>query len=164
LSAYSQSKWKGEEAVRRLLPEAIIARVGVLYGWGRKDKDNFVTWLIKQLRKGNEVKIVTDQFCSPTYAGNAAEVMAALLRKNAAGTFHCAGGERISRFEFAKKIAFVFGLKEGLIKPSLSAELKQKAPRPRDSSLAVGKAERETGIKMLTAEQGLRKMKEEKEG
>jgi dTDP-4-dehydrorhamnose reductase len=80
------------------------------------------------------------------------------LKNDASGTFHTAGGERISRYGFARKIASFYGLDEGLIKPVTSEGLKQKARRPMDSSLDVSKVS--TYHRMLNAMEGLRKMEE----
>ncbi|MBN1678127.1 MAG: SDR family oxidoreductase, partial [Candidatus Thermoplasmatota archaeon] len=44
ISVYGQSKLSGEKAVLATLPEAVVARPAVLYGWNPlEDKDNFVT-------------------------------------------------------------------------------------------------------------------------
>lgn len=156
---YGLSKLFGEKAVIKECPDHAIARVSVLYGWNIQNRPNFVTWVIETLGKGEQINIVTDQYSSPTLAGNAAEALVRILEKDKAGIFHCAGGERINRFDFTKKIAQVFELDEALINPITSENLEQKARRPRDSSLNINKIERELEIRMLKVKEGLKIMR-----
>ena len=65
----------------------------------------------------------------------------------------------MSRYEFAMKIADVFGYSPGLVEPVLSTDFKQLAERPKNSCLDVNKAEKTLGIRFLTVEEGVRKMK-----
>lgn len=159
LGYYALSKLLGEKAVVEECSDHAIARVSVLYGWNIQKKTNFVTWVIDALRKGERINIVTDQYTSPTLVDNAAEALLGIMEGGKTGLFHCAGSERINRFDLTKKIANVFELNETLINPITSAELKQQAKRPVDSSLNINKIERELGIRMLTVEDGLKIMR-----
>jgi len=114
----------------------LIARTSVLYGWNPV-RLNFVTWAISELRRGNRINIVTDQFTSATLADNLSTMLLAL--RDEAGIFHTAGAERISRYDLALKIARTFDLDESLINPITSEQLQWKARRPKDSSLDIGK-------------------------
>lgn len=155
---YGATKFEGEKVIENLNVDHIIARVSVLYGWNIQNSLNFVTWIINALKQGRQINIVTDQYVSPTLADNAAEAIIKLIKKNVEGIFHTAGSERINRYDFALKIADVFNLDNGLINPIMSEELKQKAKRPKDSSLDVGKVEK-IGIKLFSVEEGLTQMK-----
>lgn len=157
LSYYAISKLKGEEFVIDSYLNYAIARVSVLYGW--HTNFNFVMWVIDELKKGNEINIVTDEYNSPTYADNAAEAILKLFSENKEGIYHIAGDERISRFDFAKNIAQVFELDETLINPIKSSVLVRKAKRPMDSSLSVEKAKKDLNMKLLNTREGLKEMK-----
>lgn len=157
ISYYGLSKLKGEEFVENSNINSAIARVSVLYGW--HGNFNFVMWVINELKIGNEINIVTDEFNSPTYAENAAKSILKIYSKNKEGIYHIAGDERISRFEFAKNIAQVFELDEKLINPIKSDNLIRKARRPLDSSLSVEKAKNDLDIKLLNTTEGLKEMK-----
>lgn len=154
VSVYAYSKLMGEYRVNELQGSA-IARTSVVYGNARQ---NFVTWVRDSLAKCQAIKVVTDQYNSPTLSYDCAMAIAALIKNNSEGIYHTAGGERISRFDFAVKIARFYGLDEGLIQPVTSDTLKQKAKRPADSSLDVGKIGRYH--KMLNIMDGLKKMEE----
>jgi dTDP-4-dehydrorhamnose reductase len=157
LSYYAKSKLKGEEYIQNSDLDYAIARVSVLYGW--HTNFNFVTWVINELKAGNEINIVTDEYNSPTLADNAAEAILNIYSKDKGGIYHIAGDERINRFDFAKNIASVFELDETLINPILSEELTRSAPRPMDSSLSVEKARNNLDIKLLNTKDGLKEMK-----
>lgn len=158
---YGVTKLEGERYVTEACEDYVIARTSVLYGW-HPWKPNFVKWMIESLREAKQISVVNDHYNSPTFAGNLAEVMLEIVDRDLKGLYHTAGRERISRFEFALKIAEIFDLDSSLIKPVKMSELKVwVARRPRDSSLCVDKIKKEVKTKLLNVKEGLRKMEEE---
>ena len=120
-----------------------IARPCVIYGAKpASEKINFALWLINKLKNGEEVKIVTDQFITPTLNTNLARMLLEISKRRLKGIFHTAGATRVSRYEFALQIANKFGLDKDLILPSRMEEMKWLAKRPKDSSLDTSKASR----------------------
>jgi len=118
-----------------------IARTCVIYGSKpASGKVNFALWLIKNLEEGKEVKVVTDQFITPTLNTNLAKMLLEIAERKLSGIFHLAGATRVSRYDFAVEIAKVFDLDENLIRKAKMEEMKWVAKRPRDSSLDVSKA------------------------
>ena len=118
-----------------------IARTCVIYGAKpASGKVNFVLWLIDKLRNGEKVRIITDQYITPTLNTNLARMMLEIAEKELKGVFHLAGATRVSRFEFAEAVADVFDLDKTLIMPSKMDELNWIAKRPKDSSLDTSKA------------------------
>ena len=118
-----------------------IARTCVIYGAKpASGKVNFVLWLIDKLRNGEKVRIITDQYITPTLNTNLARMMLEIAEKELKGVFHLAGATRVSRFEFAEAVADVFDLDKTLITPSKMDELNWIAKRPKDSSLDTSKA------------------------
>lgn len=137
---YGATKLGGENLAKDL-KDCIIVRPSVLYGWNPM-KLNFVTWVIQELKRGNAINVVNDQFNSPTLADNLVELILELIEKEENGIFHASGSERISRLDFAIRIAEIFGLNKDLIKPITSDQLNWTAKRPMDSSLDVSKISR----------------------
>ncbi|MEM4156334.1 MAG: sugar nucleotide-binding protein [Archaeoglobaceae archaeon] len=103
-------------------------------------KTNFALWLIKNLEEGKEVKVVVDQFITPTLNTNLANMLLEIAERKLSGIFHLAGAKRVSRYDFAVEIAKAFDLDEDLIRKAKMEEMKWIAKRPRDSSLDVSKA------------------------
>lgn len=154
LNFYGQTKLIGEWLVSQLEKHTIL-RPSVIYGAGRQ---NFVTWVIDSLKNGRAISVVTDQYNSPTLNIDIAHAVKTLAEKGMYGVYHCAGDERINRYDLAIKIADAFQLDPSLIRSACTADLKQCARRPKDSSLSMEKI-KGAGIKMSNIETGLKKMK-----
>ena len=101
-SVYGKTKLLGEEAVMEATKgNAIILRTSSLFG---VKGPNFVATMMKLFREGQNVRVVDDQWMSPTWAGWLAEVILDLSRIKTDGVFNasCEGG--ITWYEFAKEI------------------------------------------------------------
>lgn len=159
ISYYGYTKLKAEDFVKKHSQEWCIARASAIYGWGQTQKLNFATWLIHNLNQGKEVKILTDQYVSPTLNTNLAEMLLEIAERRITGILHTAGATRANRHEFAKKLAKIFDLDTNLIKPTKMNEISWKAKRPKDSSLNVNKADVLLNAKPLKLNQALRRMK-----
>ena len=161
ISYYGHTKLKGEEFIKEYAINWCIARPSVLYGW-LDHKQNFATWLINSLNQKKEVKVLKDQYVSPTLNTNLAEMLLEIAQRKTLGILHTAGGTRVSRYEYALKLAEVFNLNMDLIKPAKIDEMSWKAKRPKDSSLNVNKATALLNKKPLTLNQAFKVMKKEK--
>lgn len=162
INQYGLTKLEGEQAVRGL-ENYCIARGSVIYGTTpAAGKVNFALWLLDKLKKKEEVKIVTDQWNSPTLNVNMAEMIIEAVEKRTIGTIHLAGATRLSRFEFAKHIAQVFNLDPDCITPLRTNHIEWVAKRPKDSSLNIEKAERILTNKPLKIHEALEELKKEK--
>ena len=161
ISYYGYTKLKGEEFVKEHAEEWCIARASVIYGWDRAHKPNFATWLINNLNQGKEVKILIDQYVSPTLNTNLAEMLLEIAEKKITGPLHTAGATKVSRHEFALRLAKVFNLNTKLIKPAEMNEIPWKAKRPKDSSLNISKASALLDVKPLKLNHALEMMKKE---
>jgi dTDP-4-dehydrorhamnose reductase len=139
LGYYGLTKLSSEKVVRNSNQEYIIARTMVLYGTGENIRPNFATWVVEQLRSGNEIKIVDDQIGNPTFVDDLSEGIYRLIDREEYGIFHICGNEVCNRYEFALKIAQIFGLDSTLIKKISTKDLVQKAPRPMNSSFNMDK-------------------------
>jgi dTDP-4-dehydrorhamnose reductase len=139
VSYYGQTKLAAEKIVRSSRINYIIARSQVLYGAGKKIRNNFVLWVMDQLKNKKKIRIVNDQRGNPTLADDLSEAVFRLLQMREFGLFHIAGSQVCTRLEFARKIADIFKLDQSLIEETSSKELKQKAVRPTDSSFNLDK-------------------------
>ena len=158
---YGETKLKAEELVKTL-DEYFIARPSVIYGsTPAAGKVNFALWLIETLRRGEHVKIVTDQWNTPTLNSNLAEMTLEVAERRLTGTFHLCGATRVSRFEFAEQIADAFDLDKNLIDPAQSSQFKWPAKRPADSSLDTTKAQQTLSHKPMSMHEALKQLRAE---
>jgi dTDP-4-dehydrorhamnose reductase len=155
LCVYSRTKAQAEE-VTRTIPRSLIARSTVIYGadFGHL-KRNFATWLIDELKAGRRVRVVDDQWSTPTLSENIAEFLDLAVERGTEGVIHTAAAECISRYEFARRIARRFSLDETLVTPVKTRELNQPAKRPERPCLSVEKTEHLLGVKSWTIAKSL---------
>ena len=161
INYYGVTKLKAEEIVQTQA-EYFIARPSVIYGsTPAAGKVNFALWLIETLRKCERVKIVTDQWNTPTLNTNLAEMTLEVVERQLTGIYHLCGATRVSRLEFATSIANAFGLDPSLIDPVLSSQFTWPAKRPMDSSLDTSKAQKTLQSKPLVMAEALKQLKSE---
>jgi dTDP-4-dehydrorhamnose reductase len=152
---YGKSKLAAENILRGSDLNWAIIRTIVLYGVGIKVHASFVTWLLQELRKGNKVSIVNDQWSNATIVDDLAAGIERIISLDKTGIYNVASHEFMSRYDFAVKVARHFGLDVNLIKSITTKELKQSALRPLRSGLDVSKAERELYISFRTVTEAL---------
>ena len=155
---YGLTKLKGEEFVKELCEEYVVARTSVIYGWHPK-KLNFATWVIDSLRNQRRTTVSQDYYSSPTLADDLADIIRLMMSRKIAGVYHAAGDDRVNRYEFAMKIAQTLGLDSSFLTPvSLKDPEAWIAKRPKDSSLCVDKL-KIIGIQPVRLTQALTRMK-----
>ena len=142
LSAYGRTKLKGEQAiVESGYDRYFIIRTSWLYGPGGP---NFVETILRLSSERNELRIVSDQVGSPTYTGDLAQAIFALLKastqddKPIYGIYHFSNDGQCSWYEFTKEIvtqATSAGLKvvTRLVTPISTDEYPLPAVRPENS-------------------------------
>ena len=159
ISYYGRTKLASENALRLNGAIHTILRSNVLYGPADKGRPDFVKWVFNNLRDKNEIKIVTDQINNPTFIDDLVQAISKIIEYKKQGIFNIGGSEFLSRFEFTNRIADFFKLDKNLIKPILTQELNQRAPRPLKSGLIILKAETTLSFKPHSIEDSLQKMK-----
>jgi dTDP-4-dehydrorhamnose reductase len=162
INYYGLTKLKAEQIVRDLLPNHFIARPSVIYGsTPAAGKVNFALWVIEKLRNHEKIKIVTDQWNTPTLNTNLAEMTIEAVERKLKGTYHLCGASRVSRFQFAGYIADTFGLDSKYIEPVEASIFTWPAKRPVDSSLSTLKAQRTFTCKPMEIYPSLQQLKRE---
>ncbi len=162
INYYGQTKLEAEKIVTESKSDWCIARPSVIYGSSpAAGKENFVLWILNRLKKNEAVRIITDQWVSPTLNTNLAEMILEIIKRKLTGIYHLAGATPINRYEYAKLIAEKFQLDKTLISPTKSSEMNWLAKRPKNSSLNVEKASKTLKNKPLEIEEALDILKNE---
>ena len=160
LNAYGRSKLAGEEAVRRALPAHAILRTSwVFSALGA----NFVKTMLRLGGERAELSVVADQFGCPTPAAALAEAILLVVDKlgpQTYGTYHCAGAERTSWYDFAHAIFIeqeaLTGREGPKLQPVTTADYPTAARRPVDSSLDSSLFQKTFGRGPIDWHEGLR--------
>lgn len=129
LSAYGRSKLAGEEAVMASGCHYIIIRTAWLYSpYG----NNFVKTMLRLTSERSEVRVVSDQLGSPTYALDLAEAVVAIIseRNFREGLYHYTNLGECSWWQFACEIARLAGHDGCKIMPCTTEEYGARAARP----------------------------------
>ncbi|VXD24625.1 SDR family oxidoreductase [Planktothrix paucivesiculata] len=129
ICVYGRQKLEVEHKISELLDNYLICRIAWVYGQEKQGK-NFVLRLISTLKNHQTIRVPQDQIGSPTWANDIAEASCRLIEVEAKGLFHTTGSDCINRYQFAVKIAEMFGLDADLIIPVNTSQLNQVAPRP----------------------------------
>ncbi len=124
-------------------------------------RQNLVTWLLERLGRGDSVPVVTDVYENPLFYLQAGEALWKLASQWDLQLVHLAGGEIVSRYEFAQMVASVFDLDGGLIRPVGSKFFTDLVRRPRNTAFVTERMEKQLGIKPWNIERGLHAMKEQ---
>jgi len=122
----------------------LISLVGQVYGWEYRGK-NFVARLAQTLRRGERIRVPTDQVGNPTYAPDLAQAVIALAERGVTGLVHAVGSERTSRYDFAPAVARALRLNEELVAGVSTPSLGQPAARPLQAGLVCERLERHLG-------------------
>ena len=135
LNAYGMSKYLGEQAVQRYLEKYYIVRIAWVFGVNGK---NFVKTMLRLGRENGAVKVVDDQFGSPTYTADLAVLLCDMVETNRYGIYHATNEGFCSWFEFTNEIFRLAGLQVP-VTPVSSDEFPSKAKRPSNSRMSKEK-------------------------
>jgi dTDP-4-dehydrorhamnose reductase len=140
LNVYGASKAMGEDLALRVGCDMLILRVASLFGVaGSSGKGgNFVETMVRFGRERGELRVIADQFMSPTATASVADVLLKLVSKASAGVYHVVNSGAASWHQFACRIIELAGI-DARVVPITSAEFGAVAKRPHYSVLANAK-------------------------
>jgi dTDP-4-dehydrorhamnose reductase len=145
LSVYGKSKYEGENLVQFSGADYIIARVQWLFG---EHRSTFIDRAIENIKRGERVEAVVDQYGSPTYTRYVVYAIARLINLNSKGIFHIASEGVCSRVEQLSYICDLLGLNKGLIVEKRWSDFNGAARRPYRIELSKKRLLETTGISM----------------
>jgi dTDP-4-dehydrorhamnose reductase len=159
VNVYARSKVLAEAAVAEALPESLIVRTNI-YGWNLQDKSSLAEWMLKQFESATRFSGFDDVVYSPILVNDLADCLAELMLRNLHGIFHAVGSESCTKFEFAEHLADTFGQDRHLVERSHIERAPLRAPRPRNTSLAITKLRQALGHGTPGTREGLARFKE----
>lgn len=124
---YGVSKAAAEAHVRNLLSRFYIVRTAWLFAPGGR---NFIHAILRRARETGEVRVVTDEVGSPTYAADLSVAIARLVRSEQYGIYHFTNAGSCSRWAFANEILRQCGLGQVKNIPILSSAYSRPSTPP----------------------------------
>lgn len=131
INFYGKSKLWGERYITSLCRRFFIVRTSWLFGQHGK---NFVRTMINLSKDSKPLRVVNDQWGSPTYTTDLAQACLSLLQTGAFGTYHVTNTGITNWYEFAVEIFRQIGISKPVI-PIASEDFPTPAKRPRNSAL-----------------------------
>ena len=138
LNVYGNTKLSGEYFIRAIANKYYILRVSGLYGENpcrAKGGYNFVELMLKKAKEQDEVRVVNDEFLTPTFTKEVARQISKMLKKMPGyGLYHATAEGSCSWYEFAQAI-FEITDTEVNLKEAAPGEFASGVKRPKYSVL-----------------------------
>lgn len=137
LNVYGNTKLSGEHYVRSIARRHQVLRTSGIYGTTlcrAKGGLNFVETMLRIAREKGRVRVVDDEFVSPTFTAEIADQIVVLSRTDLTGLFHGTAEGSCSWYEFAREIFSRTGT-EVTLEAATPGEFPAKVPRPKYSVL-----------------------------
>lgn len=136
VNAYGRTKLAGETAVLGY-ERGYVVRTAWLYG---AHGPSFVRTMARLAGERDTVEVVDDQAGQPTWTGDLADRIVALVRADApAGAYHGTSAGRTTWYGLAREVFALLGLDPARVRPTTSERFVRPAPRPAFSVLGHGR-------------------------
>lgn len=129
-TVYGKSKLYGEHLVSESNPKNYIIRTSWLYG----DGNNFVKSMIDLSKTQKTIKVVNDQYGTPTSTVDLSKTIIKLMEEKNYGLFHGSCKGQCSWYDFAKEVFSLLN-KDIVVIPCTTMEFPRPAKRPKFSVL-----------------------------
>jgi len=141
VNEYARTKLEAEGVALETAQKCLVVRTNI-FGWSPVAGRGLAEWLFRQLSDGCKVTGFADTFFSPVLVNDLAVLLRVLVTNPATGILHVAGRDRMSKYDFARRLATACDLDAELIAQGSMADAMLATPRPRDTSLDCTRAER----------------------
>lgn len=153
---YGKSKAAAEKLIMDSEINWAILRTVLVYGITNDlSRSNIVLWVKENLEKGKSIKVVNDQWRTPTLAEDLAMGCYLAAKKHAKGIYHISGKDFMTPYDIAIATADFFNLDKSLIVPADSSTFTQTAKRPAKTGFIIEKAKKELGYHPHSFKEGL---------
>lgn len=135
VNVYGASKVAGEQCVRLVTDNHLVIRTSSLFGAVTSKKGwTFPEMILRRARAGEALKVVNDQYMSPTYTLDLVRAVVQLLQAGATGTVHVANSDGCTWYDFARATLDLADVRHP-IEPVSSSAFPSRARRPQYSRL-----------------------------
>ena len=161
LNRYAHDKLAAEKLVLQENSSALVCRTN-FFGWGPVYRQSFSDLLLENLKKDHVIPMFDDVFFTPLTTSQLIDLSHSLILENKAGLINVCGNERVSKYDFATRLATAFGLDPNLIQPVQASRIKIGVKRLLDLSLSDQKICAELDIQGITVEDSINRLKSDK--
>ena len=156
VSHYGESKLAAERILMNSKLDWAIARTILVYGIVPKmSRSNIILWVKNSVEAGKEIKVVNDQWRTPTLAEDLAMGCYLIAKQKAMGVFNISGKDLLTPYEMAQKVVAYFDLDGSLITEADSSTFSQPAKRPPRTGFIIDKAREVLGYGPKSFDEGI---------
>ena len=152
INYYGRSKLAAEQGIAEVDPEAVIARLALVYGFPVREGRgaSFLQWIFQQVAANRPVPLFSDEWRTPVEVKQLCAALVALADSPACGIFHLAGAEKLNRVRMGEVICRAFGFSEELLQPMTRQQANLHTSRPRDLSMRCSRLNAQLNRAMLS--------------
>lgn len=159
VSYYGFTKMQAEALVQTGDMPWSIVRTCLVYGNVLQGtRSNIISWVRDSLQQGKRIRVVSDQYRTPTYVEDLAKGISLIIDRKAEGIFHISGKDLLTPYDMAVKTAELLQLDQSLIEKVDASSFTQPGKRPPRTGFNIEKARRELGYEPLSFNKGLGRM------
>jgi dTDP-4-dehydrorhamnose reductase len=159
VSYYGFTKMQAEAITQTSTIPWAIVRTCLVYGNVLQGtRSNIVTWAKSNLEQNKNIKVVADQWRTPTWVQDLAKGIVLVIEKKAEGIYHISGKDLLTPYDMAVQTADLFNLDKSHIEKVDGAIFKQPGRRPPRTGFSIDKARKELGYEPVSFTEGLKKM------
>jgi dTDP-4-dehydrorhamnose reductase len=157
LNFYAASKLMAEEYIQQHLDNYCIVRPVLIYGKHIEGiRNTFIDWVQQSLQAGKQIKVVNDQFRTPTYVDDICFGIERIISLDKTGIYHLAGEQILTPYTMAVKVANHLQLDSNLIIPVDENSFPEPVKRAKRSIANIDKAKTELGYLPTSFDEGLK--------
>ena len=148
VNVYGRTKLDGEQHAGAYRKHLIVRTCGLYARPAPSGRSrNFVETMLQLARQRARVRVVDDQYCTPTYVPHLAQAVRYLIARGAHGTYHVTNSGSTTWYDFAAEILRTIH-SPVTPDPISTTEYAATAVRPSYSVLDIGKYDKESGRDM----------------
>lgn len=156
-SVYAESKLASEKVLEKSGLDYAVVRTMLVYGIvPDMSRSNIILWVKKNLEEGKAIKVVNDQWRTPTLAEDLATGCALIADKKVTGVFNISGKDLLTPYDMAIATADFFKLDKSLIEEVDGSIFTQPAKRPARTGFILDKARSILGYEPVSFQEGLK--------
>lgn len=153
---YGESKLEAEKIIMASDLSWAIARTVLVYGIvPGLSRSNIILWVKDNLEKENTIKVVDDQWRTPTLAEDLAMGCWLISKKKAQGVYNISGKDMLTPYEMAQQVSEYFHLNNQYITRADSSTFSQPAKRPPKTGFIIDKAIRDLNYQPHSFKEGI---------
>jgi dTDP-4-dehydrorhamnose reductase len=163
VSVYARTKLDGEKACLDVLPDALVARVN-FFGPSGPPRRGLACFFLDSFSRGEAVNGFVDVEFTPAYSRDLGELLIEAAEAGISGIRHFGGRDRLSKYDFGRLVAEVFGYDSTLVRKASVDVLGTPARRISHLSMDSRLLASELGRPMPSPREGLERMRDDLAG